>query len=156
VFGLVLDIYLILSAAFLMSLIGAHAWSLDIAARRFNLRLGLSLRTRINLTRFVNIFYNSMKLLLLIYPRYLFIIILVWFKQSEDVPFQFRQVVPFRRLFAEYLIITTFPKIMGQAFIVVLNAFFLFIVRLYVDTNTCLLFFKLFNLKLFILCRCSR
>jgi len=45
VFGLVLDIYVILSAAFMMSLIGAHAWSLDIAARRFNLRLGLSLRT---------------------------------------------------------------------------------------------------------------
>jgi len=44
-FGLVLDIYVILSAAFMMSLIGAHAWSLDMAARRFNLRLGLSLRT---------------------------------------------------------------------------------------------------------------
>jgi len=127
-FGLVLDIYVILSAAFMMSLIGAHAWSLDIAARRFNLRLGLSLRTckirflKLNLSVCVNI---------QTFTEFAFP---VFFKKPEDVPSQFRKLVPFHKLFSEFLILSTFPKLMGQAFAIVLNSFCVFIVRSFLST----------------------
>jgi len=68
----------------------------------------------------------------------MFVLYVVSFRKPEDIPLKFRKQVPFQQLFTEFLIISTFPKIMGQAFIVVFNSFLVFIVRflnLFLENN---------------------